>query len=99
MQPVLDASCVRCHDGSEAKPDLRSRPPVHPRAGSDTYNQGLSERRANSVSSYLKGQGVMGQRIITLGMGESRPVADNSSEAGRQANRRVEITMVPVTAG
>ena len=67
--------------------------------GSDTYNQGLSERRANSVSSYLKGQGVMGQRIITLGMGESRPVADNSSEAGRQANRRVEITMVPVTAG
>ena len=67
--------------------------------GSDSYNQGLSERRATSVSSYLSGQGVMNQRLITLGMGESRPVADNSSATGRQANRRVEITMVPVTQG
>ena len=67
--------------------------------GSDAYNQSLSERRASSVSTYLQGQGVMAQRIITVGMGESRPVADNSSAAGRQANRRVEITMVPVTQG
>jgi outer membrane protein OmpA-like peptidoglycan-associated protein len=67
--------------------------------GSDSYNQGLSERRANSVSSYLTAQGVIPQRLIVLGMGEARPVADNSSTAGRQANRRVEITMVPVTAG
>lgn len=67
--------------------------------GSDSYNQGLSERRATSVSTYLSGQGVIDQRLITLGMGEARPVADNSSAAGRQANRRVEITMVPVTAG
>ena len=67
--------------------------------GSDAHNQGLSDRRANSVSSYLSGQGVIDQRLITLGMGESRPVADNGSEAGRQANRRVEITMVPVTTG
>ena len=67
--------------------------------GSDSYNQALSERRATSVSSYLSGQGVINQRVITLGMGEARPVADNSSTAGRQANRRVEITMVPVTTG
>lgn len=67
--------------------------------GSDAYNQSLSERRAGSVATYLQGQGVMSQRIITVGMGESRPVADNSSAAGRQANRRVEITMVPVTQG
>lgn len=67
--------------------------------GSDAYNQGLSERRANSVSAYLRSQGVIDQRLITLGMGESRPVADNSTDAGRQANRRVEITMVPVTQG
>ena len=67
--------------------------------GSDSYNQSLSERRANSVSSYLTAQGVIPQRLIVLGMGEARPVADNSSTAGRQANRRVEITMVPVTAG
>lgn len=67
--------------------------------GSDTYNQGLSERRAGSVTSYLTSQGVISQRIITLGMGEARPVADNGTDSGRQANRRVEITMVPVTAG
>ncbi len=67
--------------------------------GSDSYNQGLSERRAASVSNYLKGQGVINERLITLGMGESRPVADNGTAAGRQANRRVEITMVPLTAG
>lgn len=67
--------------------------------GSDSYNQSLSERRATAVSSYLRGQGVIDQRLITLGMGEARPVADNSSAAGRQANRRVEITMVPVTKG
>ena len=67
--------------------------------GSDLYNQGLSERRANSVTSYLRSQRVIDQRLITLGMGEGRPVADNSNASGRQANRRVEITMVPLTAG
>ena len=67
--------------------------------GSNAYNQSLSERRANSVSAYLTSQGVIGQRLITLGMGETRPVADNGSTTGRQANRRVEITMVPVTTG
>ncbi|MGB5258265.1 MAG: OmpA family protein [Woeseiaceae bacterium] len=67
--------------------------------GSDSYNQSLSERRAQSVSRYLTAQGVIPQRVITVGMGESRPVADNTTAAGRQANRRVEITMVPVTTG
>ena len=67
--------------------------------GSDSYNQGLSERRANSVTTYLRGQGVIDQRLITLGMGEGRPVSDNSNASGRQSNRRVEITMVPLTAG
>jgi len=67
--------------------------------GTDAYNQALSERRANSVAAYLRSQGVIEQRMITLGMGESRPIADNSTDAGRQANRRVEITMVPITQG
>ena len=66
--------------------------------GTDAYNQSLSERRARSVAAYLNSQGVIPQRVITVGMGEARPVADNSSSAGRQANRRVEITMVPITA-
>jgi len=67
--------------------------------GSATYNQGLSERRASTVSNYLTGRGVIDQRLITLGIGETRPVADNATSGGRQLNRRVEITMVPVTAG
>lgn len=67
--------------------------------GSDAYNQQLSQRRAQSVAAYLGSQGVNSQRLITVGMGESRPVADNSTVSGRAANRRVEITMVPVTSG
>jgi outer membrane protein OmpA-like peptidoglycan-associated protein len=66
--------------------------------GSDQYNQSLSERRARSVATYLQGRGVITERLITVGMGEARPVADNATADGRQANRRVEITMVPLTA-
>jgi outer membrane protein OmpA-like peptidoglycan-associated protein len=66
--------------------------------GSDSYNQALSERRASSVARYLQSQDVSPQRMITIGLGESMPVADNSTPEGRQANRRVEITMVPVTS-
>ena len=66
--------------------------------GSDQYNQALSERRAGSVATYLQAQGVISQRLITVGMGERYPIADNSTASGMQANRRVEITMVPLTA-
>jgi outer membrane protein OmpA-like peptidoglycan-associated protein len=66
--------------------------------GSAQYNQGLSERRSESVAQYLRTQKIMEQRLITVGLGESRPVADNDTAPGKQANRRVEITMVPVTA-
>jgi outer membrane protein OmpA-like peptidoglycan-associated protein len=66
--------------------------------GSDAYNQALSERRASSVAQYLKTQGITAERMITIGLGEAMPVADNGSDSGRQANRRVEITMVPITA-
>jgi outer membrane protein OmpA-like peptidoglycan-associated protein len=66
--------------------------------GTIEYNQALSERRAQSVAQYFRSQDIMEQRLITIGKGELRPVADNSTAAGKQANRRVEITMVPVTA-
>ena len=66
--------------------------------GSDAYNQVLSERRAGSVASYLQAREVLAQRIITVGIGEQRPVADNGTVAGRQQNRRVELTLVPLTA-
>ena len=64
--------------------------------GSDSYNQSLSERRANAVSSYLSQKGVNSQRLVVKGLGEQYPVASNDNESGRQQNRRVEITLVPV---
>jgi outer membrane protein OmpA-like peptidoglycan-associated protein len=67
-------------------------------SGSDAYNQSLSERRAQSVAEYLKGQQINSERLITIGLGETMPVASNSTDAGKQANRRVEITMVPLTS-
>lgn len=66
--------------------------------GSQGYNRSLSERRAGSVAEYLRTQGVNGQRLITIGMGEAAPATGNDTSAGKQANRRVEITLVPVTA-
>ena len=66
-------------------------------SGSEAYNQSLSERRSSSVSHYLQVQGIAGQRMISVGMGELRPIAINDTASGRQVNRRVEITMVPIT--
>lgn len=61
--------------------------------GTDTYNQGLSERRANSVGSYLRSNGISSSRITTVGMGESDPKVANDSEANRAENRRVEFVI------
>jgi outer membrane protein OmpA-like peptidoglycan-associated protein len=61
--------------------------------GSDTFNQTLSENRASSVRAYLVGQGLDPNSITTAGYGKSQPVADNTTAAGRQKNRRVEIVI------
>lgn len=61
--------------------------------GTDAYNQGLSERRAAAVKSYLISKGVNSSRMFTMGIGESEPVADNSTDAGRAQNRRVEFAI------
>jgi len=59
--------------------------------GSEDYNQGLSERRADSVKSYLVGQGIGSARLSASGKGKSNPVSGNESADGRQQNRRVEV--------
>jgi outer membrane protein OmpA-like peptidoglycan-associated protein len=64
--------------------------------GSDAYNMQLSQKRALSVSNYLAAQGVMPARLNAIGYGESHPIADNATEAGRAANRRVEIVIDPI---
>jgi outer membrane protein OmpA-like peptidoglycan-associated protein len=67
--------------------------------GSDTYNQQLSLQRANSVGTYLQSHGVNGQRIVTFGAGEARPIASNDNATGKQQNRRVELKLQPITEG
>lgn len=63
--------------------------------GSDGYNLALSQRRAGSVADYLANQRIDDRRLNVQGFGESRPVADNSSEYGRAQNRRVEVSISP----
>jgi outer membrane protein OmpA-like peptidoglycan-associated protein len=65
--------------------------------GDAGYNRQLSQRRATSVAQYLMGRGILEARIMTAAGGEEYPVANNSTEQGRQANRRVEITLAPLT--
>lgn len=66
-------------------------------SGSDQYNMELSNRRAMSVANYVSGVGVDPRRIYVTGYGESQPIATNSTEAGKAANRRVEIQIAPLT--
>ncbi len=63
--------------------------------GSAAFNQDLSERRANSVANVLFNGGVSFNRVRTVGAGENQPIATNQTEAGRAANRRVDITITP----
>ncbi|MBU2953908.1 OmpA family protein [Marinobacter sp. F3R08] len=65
-------------------------------SGSDSYNQLLSERRASSVRDFLLNQGIVPNRTRAVGYGERYPVASNSTAAGREQNRRVELTLVPM---
>ncbi len=61
--------------------------------GTDEYNQKLSVKRSEAVDEYLKSNSVSGSRITSTGYGESQPVADNATEAGRSQNRRVEVAI------
>ncbi|HLF30841.1 MAG TPA: TonB-dependent receptor [Xanthomonadales bacterium] len=63
-------------------------------AGSEAYNQGLSERRAIAVKDYLEGKGVTATRLTARGYGEAQPVASNDTDEGRALNRRVELIVL-----
>ena len=66
--------------------------------GSTDFNQRLSQDRAYSVAGFLSQNGVNPQRLVPAGFGESRPVANNATAAGRSQNRRVEIQIIPFTS-
>jgi outer membrane protein OmpA-like peptidoglycan-associated protein len=75
-------------------PELNLRVEGHTDStGSPDYNQRLSERRAQSVRDFLAQQGIDGRRMVAVGYGLTRPVADNSTREGRAKNRRVEIVI------
>lgn len=65
--------------------------------GSSSYNQQLSYQRASSVGNHLLNNGVLAERVLMTGMGETMPVASNNTPEGRQQNRRVELTLIPLT--
>jgi OOP family OmpA-OmpF porin len=62
--------------------------------GPDTYNQKLSEKRAESIKKYLISDDIEGNRLMTKGFGEEKPVADNKTREGRRLNRRVEVKII-----
>jgi outer membrane protein OmpA-like peptidoglycan-associated protein len=66
--------------------------------GTADYNRQLSQRRASSVAGYLASRGVAQARIMTAAGGEDHPIASNATDEGRAANRRVEVTLAPLTA-
>jgi outer membrane protein OmpA-like peptidoglycan-associated protein len=83
---------------ADAARTLKDSPSVHVEVGghtdsigSDAYNQRLSERRAQTVAGELEKDGISAGRLTVRGYGERKPVADNSTDAGRARNRRVEI--------
>lgn len=95
---TLDSAAATIGDLSKTYPSLKVEVSGHTDwIGTDGYNQGLSERRANSAKNYLVRKGVNSGRIATFAYGESRPVAPNSTPdgkddpAGRALNRRAEL--------
>ena len=94
FHPILDNVAQTLNDYNQTVIEVAGHTDSIGDAG---YNQRLSVERAQSVANYLSGRGVMQQRMIVTGAGETRPIASNSTDAGRAQNRRVEITIVPVT--
>ena len=66
-------------------------------SGSDALNQNLSEKRAQSVANNLSNSGVISDRLEIIGFGETQPIANNDTEEGKMQNRRVEISLFPIT--
>jgi OOP family OmpA-OmpF porin len=89
MSDTLHIVCPHCHTTNRVRTD---------QLGSAAYNQGLSQRRAESVKAYLVSKGIEKNRVYTEGKGEKQPVADNKTAEGRAKNRRVEIEVVGTRA-
>ncbi len=91
--PVLDSVAVVLAEYNKTLVDVTGHTDS---TGSVNHNMNLSQQRADSVAGYLSGKGVESMRIITQGFGPHYPVASNDVANGRQANRRVELTLKPI---
>lgn len=85
---ILDRLVVFMNENKDKKVSLSGHTDS---VGTDAYNQKLSERRVNSVRSYVVKKGVDAGRISGQGFGETKPIADNKTKDGRAKNRRVEV--------
>jgi OOP family OmpA-OmpF porin len=85
---TLDSVAASLREWKEIKVEVAGHTDA---IGSDAYNKTLSQRRADSVRKYLMSKGVDGARMTAKGYGESKPIADNGTDAGRAQNRRVEL--------
>lgn len=95
LQPTADSILVDLLRELQGDPKLRVRVSGHTDdSGPEIYNQGLSERRAQSVTGYLRERGIDASRIEAQALGESRPRADNATREGRKRNRRVELLVL-----
>lgn len=94
LQPEAKANIYKLADILKKYPDSNIQIAGHTDSdGSEQYNQQLSERRAKAVSDYTMMQGVSSSRLSIVGLGEDEPIATNSTESGKQLNRRVEIAI------
>ncbi len=89
--PILEHAYETLKEHPEMKVEIQGHTDSK---GSDTYNQKLSEKRAKTVSDYLIEEGIDPERLITVGYGEEKPIADNSTDQGRAFNRRIEFRVL-----
>ncbi len=92
--PVLDSVALVSNEFDKTYVDVIGHTDSR---GAMEYNQRLSEKRANSVTEYLRSREVIQERLVSRGLGEEAPVATNDTPEGRALNRRVEIQLTPVT--
>ena len=92
--PVLRSVAIVLRKYNQTLVDVRGHTDSD---GADDYNLALSQRRANSVANFLVNEGILGQRLVVTGFGESQPIDTNATAAGKAHNRRVEIQIAPYT--
>ncbi|MEA1989523.1 MAG: OmpA family protein [Pseudomonadota bacterium] len=89
--PELDVFAAYMNEVADSKVSITGHTDS---SGPESYNQALSVKRAQDVADYLAGKGIAADRMTVSGMGESSPIADNATKAGRAENRRVEVEIV-----